>query len=147
MTIALAAAACSHTSETTTATKPCSPLADPRVHIVDEGVTPDGHYVVTIGSGDLNSRIFFGTPDHMAEARLSSLDTGCFVEYHFVVDGRSLSATFGNTFAYPCSSGPLSRLTGDGLDIAGETLTPVRGSASTPADAGAPSTPLTFFCF
>jgi hypothetical protein len=138
--LADAAMACSNKPEA--ATNACSPLADPSMHIVDEGVTEDGHYVVSIGSGDSPSRIFYGTPDHMTEGRITAINAGCFRSYDFVVDGVSYSATFG----YPVCMGNVQSKFFAG-DAGVEPLTPLLGPAGFPTDAGAPAMGLTFFCF
>lgn len=143
--VAVAAMACSNEPET--ATNACSPLADPSLHIVDEGVTEDRHYVVSIGAGDSPSRIFYGTPDHMTEGRNTSIDVGgCYRSYNFVLDG----ASYGATFAGGCNASIpslRSKLSGDDLGVGGVPLTPLLGPAGFPTDAGAPAMGLTFFCF
>ncbi len=151
--VASTAIACSQKAEPAMpkapATSACSPLADPNVHIDDEAVTPDGHYVVLIGSGDLPSRLFYGTPDHMTEGRITDTAAGCFRSYSFVVDGASYTATLGYAV---CNGNIRSRLSHGDSDLVGEPLTLLLGPGGSPNDggAGAPAAPvmgLTFFCF
>ena len=67
-------------------------LADPTVTVMDHAVSADGHYVVVIGSKDGGSRLFYVTPDHMTEGRITDTGVGCGRYISFIIDGTSYRA-------------------------------------------------------
>lgn len=128
--------------EPTDATTACSPLADPTMKVQYEAVTPDGHYVVVLGAAQPGSRVFYGTPDRMAERRITDTAAGCFVSIDFVVDG----ADYGAVFAYPSCNGNIrSKLVGDDHRVNQPLTVLVLGGSQ--SDPGARAPDLMFVCF
>lgn len=123
------------------AARACSPLAPPAFLTV-EAVTPDGHYLVVTKDPSMPSaasltHLFYGTPDHMIEGRITHEDNNCAWAPSFEVGG----ATYDAVIAYACGTTVASRIfVGTEGPMA---LTFLRGEGLS-ADAGATVSPETF---
>ncbi|MDB5215242.1 MAG: hypothetical protein JWO86_3169 [Myxococcaceae bacterium] len=141
------------------ATRACSPLAPPS-SLTLEAVTPDGHYLVgteepSTASSPAASHLFYGTPDHMAEATVTHAEVGCGWYPTFEVGAASYSAVI----AYAsCSNNVHSRIYVNGGDpqhpvvqvltvLVLEGAPAADGGAPAATDAGAPATPAAFSYF
>jgi hypothetical protein len=136
------------------ATRACTPATAP-ASVWLEAVTPDGHYLVgtteaATAATPGASHLFYGTPEHMAEAHVAPEQEviGCAAfQSTFVVDGVSYQAVVASP---SCGNSIGSRIsTGAGPSGAPRVLT-VLILGGMPADAGAAASALpdgfTYFC-
>jgi hypothetical protein len=75
---------------------PCALTTDPATVILGEVRAADGHYVIAIGGSSTDSRIFFGSLDHLVEGSVTDrtfVDCGALI-IEFVVDATTYSAVF-----------------------------------------------------
>jgi hypothetical protein len=131
------------------ASNPCAPATAPAAHVSYEAVTADGHYVVLIDGPGAESRVFYGTADHMTEGRVTGTSDSCAHAVDFSVASTSYSAVFAPA---TCNNNIQSRLF-IGNPAPGQAPVPtaltVLIGVGPQAHAGAALSPtdLTYLCF
>jgi hypothetical protein len=130
-------------------TKLCSPATDPTIKIGYEAVTTDGHYLVVTGEHG-SERVFYGTPDHMSERRVTGTSDSCAHQIDFEVAETPYVAVLST-----CPGSIPSRLiigtsTGGAASMSLPLTVLLAGRAQSDADAGAAAlspADLSYFCF